>query len=290
MAEAKNKEVKDVERIEIEPTTDDEIVEPAPESSPETDGEAEGKEPEAEPEKKEQLVSKQIPPVEPAPKVQESEGGDDLQEVDGETPKERALRREVTRLRREGRQARASELLGAPPAPEAKAELSPEKRKVLEKYKPEEISALREAIDVLSDEMGFVRKDQLSTSNYVDHANNELNSFLEKHTEYLPENDKGGILWGAFKREYDLFKQPSNPKDFKKIFERVHRDVFGIKPAGPLKEVNAQQEKKQVASHAGGSQRPTAPAQRKEGVVPQGARLDMLKGFSEEEKAEMFGE
>src|SRR5205085_1980645 len=120
---------------------------------------------------------------------------------------------------------------------------------------------------------------------YVDRANDELNSFLDKHKEYLPENDKDGILWTAFKTEYGLYKQPSNPKDFQKIFERIHRDVFGIKPAGALTTVNAQREKVKVASHAGAS--PTLPATREKKATPGGLRLDMLKGFTDEEKAEL---
>lgn len=212
------------------------------------------------------------------------EDDDGLAEVADETPRERALRLEVTRLRNLGKGERKGELGIRTPAAQQKQEMSPERKKVLEKYKPEDLATLKEVFDVMAEDMGFVRKDQLGASTYQEKAGEELDKFIEAHPEYLPENDKDNVLWGRFKEEYGLYKQPENPKDFKKIFEKVHRDVFGIKPAGDNKTINASKEKIKVASHSGASK--PAPQQQR-AKAPAGVRLDMLKGFTEEEIAEL---
>lgn len=286
-------EVKDVERVEVTTTTDDELVESdetegtdADSSQQETEGEsADDDESEGET-KPDEIVSRQNAPAAAPAAKPEADGNVDLAEIEGETPRERALRLEVTRLKREGRQDRIREVLPHAPATATTRELSEDEKKVLGKYKPEELNALREVLPTLAKEMGFVRQDELGATTYQEKSQEVLDSFLEKHPEYLPENDKDGTLWGAFKAEYGLYKQPSNPKDFQKIFERVHRDVFGIKPASGLTKVNAAREKVSVASHAGASST-AKPAPARQGRAPQGLRLDMLKGFSTEELAEL---
>ena len=284
-ADANEPEVKDVGISHVEPAGDDEelVDDPEqtdPESSPEEEAEGAEEETPADPEPDLETTPPAAKPTEIA-----------LHEVPGETPRERAMRREITRLRNLSRQNRTGEIITAPAAePHQVRELAPEKKAILERYNPEELTALREVVDVLAEDMGLVRKDQLNQETYVDRANTELNSFLDKHPEYLPENDKDGTLWGAFKTEYALYKQPTNPKDFAKIFDRVHRDVFGVKPAGALPNTVAQQAKKNVASHTGASA--AAPASKGMSRVsqPQGVRLDMLKGFSDDELAEFGAE
>ena len=279
-------EVKDVEVSYVEPAGDDEEIiesEPTdPDSSPdETDDK--GDEPEVSP-----TVQKK-PQPEPATKPEKEVGDDGLADIDGETPRERAMRAEIKRLRSRERKERSDELLHEARPTQNKPEISEDKRKILEKYKPEEIGALREAIDVLADEMGFVRKGELSQNSFVEKATEQLNAFTDKHPEYLPENDKDGTLWAAFKEEYALYKQPTDPKDFKKIFEKVHSSVFGIKPEVALNKVNAQREKINVASHKSAS--PQSGNNRSNGrpVASTGLRLDMLKGFDADEIDNMTG-
>lgn len=217
---------------------------------------------------------------------------DGLEDVVDETPRERALRAEVTRLRTNARKERSDELLGnaGKPAPTAKKELDDNEKAVLGKYKPEEVAALKDIFPVLAKEMGFVRQDDLAGKTYADVAQDKLDGFLEKHPEYLPENDKEGTLWGAFKDEYAIYKQPENPRDFAKIFDKVHAIVFGIKPAAAPLKANAQREKTKVASHQGANSANRIAAAREGKPSASGLRTDMLKGFSAEEKAEMFGD
>lgn len=299
MAGTNEEVVKDVDVVHIEPAGKDaEDIDDTEETDPESTQEETGDESEddeSEDKGKPDALSQRqtTPPAEGAKEPADDKGkDDDLAEIEGETPRERALRLELTNQRRINRQLRGEDLgiSKAPPAQAgAKKELTPEKAAVLGKYKPEEIQALKEVFPVLAEEMGFVRQDELAGTNYAERAQESLDNFLEKHPEYTPEKDPDGTLWNAFKAEYGMYKQPSNPKDFAKIFDRIHRDVFGIRPKGDLKTVNAGKEKARVASHAGASSAPAAPrAQR--AAAPQGLRVDMLKGFTDEEKAELLGD
>ena len=295
MAATDGPDVNDREVVHITPAGDDEEVILPEGTDPASEGdEGEEVEDDTDTTKPDEIVKTKKPPAENAGADEGTGtvGSDGLKDVDGETPRERALRKELTDTRKQLRGERGQEVFGGQhPAPQPKrGELSDQDKSVLGKYKPEEIGALKEVLPVLAKEMGYVRADDLAGQSYADKAQETLDSFLEKHPEYLPENDTNGTLWNAFKAEYGLYKQPANPKDFSKIFDRIHRDVFGIKPAGPLAKVQAQQEKTKVASHAGASSTTAAPRERAGKPAAQGFRTDALKGFTDEEKAEMFGE
>lgn len=264
-------------------------VEPTEAEPAAADDSQEGSEGEGEPEAgakdpKEQLVRRQPEP--------ETVPVDDLAEVEGETPRERALRLEVTRLKGIARKDRGAELLGTDPLPPpVKKELDPQMVEVLKKYKPEEIQSLREVLPVLAQEMGYVRSQDLSATTYTEKASSELDTFLEKHKEYLPENDKDNLLWGRFQEEYKLYKQPTDPRDFRRIFDKIHKDIFGIKVAGEGKsKVQAAERKVQSASHIGASTPTRAAITQKQKTNTSGLRLDKLQGFTDEELADMTGE
>lgn len=266
-----------IERSEVTPAGDDEeLVEGSPDSS--QDGEGDDADDANKPDeliKRNTTPPAQVTPKTPAP-------------VENETPRERALRQEVERLRGENRRARGAELLGkAPVTPAEKKELSPDKASVLAKYKPEEISSLREVLPVLAEEMGYIRQDQLGATTYQEKANEALDTFLSSHQEYLPENDKDNVLWARFREEYATFKQPTDPKQFSKIFERVHREVMGIQPAANLAPIIAAQEKVKVASHAGAPSSTGINRPGNRGASKSGLRTDMLKGFSDKEIADL---
>ena len=284
-------EVKDVERVEVTPAEDDEETVKSPDSSQEDTEEGEDEstpeseaptEPEKEPEAPEPEPQKETP------EADEKYG--EVKPVEGETKREFALRLENARLRDEVRGHQSQEILTPPPAP-TKKELSPEKKKVLDKYKAEDINTLKEVFDVMAEDMGFVRQEQLGATAYQQKAGEVLDEFLEKHPEYQPQNDAGNVLWNRFKEEYSLYRPTQNPRDLKKILDKVHKEVFGIKPIADFNKQESTKEKMKVASHSGSSR----PAPSREGVkrtnAPvQGLRTDMLKGFSEEEIADLSGE
>jgi hypothetical protein len=200
----------------------------------------------------------------------------------GETPKEWALRKEVETLRGKLRKERTDELFVPSEVSKIKT-ISPEKQKLLEKYDKTQLDELGEIIKAQAEELGFVKKDELRAETYKETADNLLNTFLEELPEYLPENDKDNTYWNRCKEEFGLYKQPQNPKDFKKIYNRVHESIFGIK-TGNLNKINAQQEKLKVASHTG---KTIGGVAKQTKSTPEGLRLDMLKGFEKEEIDEL---
>lgn len=288
-------EVKDIERIEIAPAEGENVDEDEKDTqsdSSQTKNNEEGDKPESkdsdtsdddtveEPEKKTEAKTA-------APKTEDTERYGDVKRSSGESDREFALRIENARLRDEVR-GNMSKGVFTPPATQAKKELSPEKKKVLDQYKPEDIQKLEQVFDAMAEGMGFVRKTELGASSFQEKAGEILDEFLEKHPEYMPENDRGGILWKRFQDEFSIYKTPENPKVIKKILDKVHREVFGIKSAAAINNNEAAKEKIKVASHSG-SPRPTPSREGvKRNVAPQGLRTDMLKGFSDEEIAE-FG-
>lgn len=296
-----------MERVEVTPAEgNDDVILPEgtdPESPQENEGGPDGGEadPEADPSddspdgKPEGL--RRTPPGAPAPAVapaaaapaSDPSNPQNLKRQPNETPREFALRIELTKTRGLLRTQRTDEIMGTirpnAPAPAAPGEPSEAAKAVLGKYKPEELAALREVLPVLAEQMGFVRKDEIAGSTYAEKAQDSLDGFLTKHPEYLPENDPEGTLWNAFKVEFGQYKQPTNPKDYARLFEKVHQEVFGIQPGGTLPKVVAAQKKITVASHAGASG-PTAPSRqsRPGSAAGSGLRLDMLKGFDDETK------
>ena len=299
MSEEENKEpeVKFIERHEVAPAGGDDVDDPEKETqldssqektndeegteedeTPESDGTDDSDEEEPEPVTVQKTVTDST----------ENEKYGEVKPLQGETKREFALRIENARLREQVRGDRAKEILTPAPAP-IRQEISPERKKVLERYKPEDVQNLKEILDVMGEDMGFVRKDQLGASSYQEKATEVLDDFLEKHPEYLPQNDPGNILWNRFRDEYGIYKQPENPRALKKILDKIHKDVFGIQPASAFNRNEAAKEKINVASHSSSSR----PAPSREGVkrnaVPQGLRTDMLKGFSDEEIADLTG-
>lgn len=284
MTDENNKEVKDIERVEVAPTADEELVDdpekPGQESSPEEkpEGETPTETIETPPKTESTKVAIIVPTL---PKVDEVDG---IKRLADETDREFAQRLEINRLRGKLRTERTEDIVGKPPIVQQRKEISPEKKKVLDRYKPEQIAELGEVFEALADNMGFVKKDQLESQTFIQKGEEELQTFLGAHPEYLPENDPQGLNWGKFKENYGQYKPPTNAKDFKRLFEKVHRDTFGIQPKGDLGKINAAKEKITVASHTGASSptgkttdRPTT------GRRATGLRTDMLKGFSDEE-------
>ena len=288
MAQENEAEVKFVDRVEVTPAEGeniDEEIETPQDSSPETIEEDIENE-ETEEESIEEETPTEEEPEESEVVVNNNEKYGEVKHLQGETPREFALRIENARLRDDNRKKQSGEIFIAPPAI-SKTELSPERKKVLEKYKPEDIQTLKEVFDVMAEDMGFVKKEQLGQSSYQEKATEVLDEFLENHPEYQPKNDPGNILWDRFKSEYSLYKQPDNPRALKQILNKIHKDVFGIQSTTALNKNEAAREKIKVASHSSSS-RPTPSREGvKRNVVSQGLRTDMLKGFSDEEIEEL---
>jgi hypothetical protein len=93
------------------------------------------------------------------------------------------------------------------------------------------------------------------------------------------------VLWGRFKSEFQLYKVPENPRDLKRIFNKIHQDIFGVKSDEGLKKINAQKEKIKVVSHSGGSA--TRGQSSSEGARLTPEQRSHFKGFSEKDFEEL---
>lgn len=264
-----SEEVKDfTQTVHIDPSgtnDDDELVEEEETETPSSSSDEE-KEPEAEESSKEEeseLVADE-PKTEPKP-------------VEGETPRERALRLETTRLKGLLREQKREELFVKQPF------IQQQKDEDFSEYDSEELARFEK----LATKMGFAKKDEIIRQTVMDKNNNEFESFLEAHPEYAPENDTDGTLWNQFKSEFALYNPPQDPKTLKKVLNKVHNEVYGVQPAKNLSKISASQEKIKVASHTGASAGKSTVLTKTQ--APSGLRLDAMKGFSPEEIKQIFG-
>jgi len=304
--------VSDVEKVELEPSLDEEgeevITKPedieekeTPSESPAEKEPSETEEEEEEGEEKEKLITQiRKEKGEPSeseedkgfvePSDEESEG--EIKRLSNETPREYALRLEVTRLKRGNREKRAKDLLGEeePEKPSGITqaqynELNEDEKSLLGQYDANELSTFEKILDVLAKKHGWVKREDLASSTRSQVSNDILDNFLQVHSEYLPENDRDNVLWGRFKSEFQLYKIPENPRDLKRIFNKIHRDIFGVKSDEELKKIDAQKEKLRVVSHAGGSAVRGQSSSKGARLTPE--QRSHLKGFSEKDFEEL---
>ncbi len=210
-----------------------------------------------------------------------------------ETPRERALRLKVERLQGEDRKKKADDLLDKPDIPTEKKEISQDKKDRLAKFDAEEVENLREILEVMGDELGFVKKDEHQKSSYETQAKDALEDFLEEHPEYSPENDKGDILWNRFKSEFEQYKKPDSPRGLKKLFKKIHNEVVGIKPASDLRKIEAGKEKIESASHSASKSKSKNKSEQivdsSKTTIDRETAERGLKGFSKEEMDDLLG-
>lgn len=204
----------------------------------------------------------------------------EIKPVEGETPRERALRLETTRLRNLLRQERKDELLPVKKQDESQLKIDDE----LAQYDPEELKRF----DTLARKMGFVKNEELEQRTSKEQMDGVLEDFLQEHPEYAPENDTDGVMWNQLKSEFSLYNAPKDPKTLRKVLAKAHNDIVGIQPAAKLTKINASREKIKVASHAGAAttKESKAPVRKSQ---PSGHRTDMMKGFSDEDLKDIFG-
>lgn len=260
---SKDEELVEETENETQSSSSDEKNEPEPETEEEIEKETTEEETQEVEESEEEEQEAEAPIIEPKP-------------VEGESPRERALRMETTRLKGLLRKERQEELFVKKPID------SKSQDEDLAEYDPEELKRF----ELLATKMGFAKKDELIRETVYEKNNNEFESFLEAHPEYSPENDTNGVLWNQFKSEFNLYQSPQDPKTLKKILNKVHNEIFGVQPAKNLNKITASQEKIKVASHTGAS---AGNKVNRQSQRPSGLRLDALKGFSDDDINEIFG-
>ncbi len=211
--------------------------------------------------------------------------------VEGETPREKALRLQVQALRGDLRKANMTKGMEGEKKPTSPA-VSERMKKLQETYTPEELRNMQEAIDVLAEANGYVK----SSQTYQETVNGVVDSFIEENPEYKPNNDPEDARWNRFQEilkdgTYNL--SGKTPKQLAVIFKKVKADVdeeLG-EPATVTKakakevetrKVAAQTQKIKSVSHSGGSKAPVA--------KPTANKIDpnvraMFKDFADEDLA-----
>jgi len=279
--ENNNEEVKDfVDTVKIDPSKDDELVD-EDESETHEDSSTQENDTDDNPDEEDEDESEESEEDTEDEDEDSTEEDEDHQEeetkkdepkpVEGETPRERALRLETTRLKALLRKERQDELFVS------KKSKKDDSDDELSGYDPDELKRFEQ----IATKMGFAKKDEIAS----DKNNSEFDSFLEAHPEYLPENDSDGVLWDQFKSEFNLYVAPSDPKSLKKVLNKVHKEIFGTQPQKNLNKINASREKIKVASHTGASAEKTPKVKKS---VNHDLRIDAMKGFTDEEKEELF--
>jgi hypothetical protein len=172
--------------------------------------------------------------------------------VEGESPREYALRKEVEHLRKKNRDILRDGVTSKTRAPQSQLDVSD---LLAEGYSEADIESSKKLIAKLAPALGFVNKAQT----YQETANQALDEFVEEHPEYLPKNDKDDIRWGKFIEiigtDYNLSNK--TPKQLKAIYEKVDRDVKGefgeAQVINQDNKIKAQVQKISSVSHTGGN-------------------------------------
>lgn len=170
--------------------------------------------------------------------------------VEGETPKEQALRIQIQKLREKIRDK--DEVIKI-----AQPIISDEEYEALkDEYTPEELQKVEKLFDVIGKKKGYVKAEDI----YTQSGNEVLEAFIEKHPEYKPENDLDDFRWNTFKNilTKDYNRVGKQPKELTKLFEKVNRDVleeFGESPKKTISssKLNAEIQKVRSVSHTGGT-------------------------------------
>lgn len=136
---------------------------------------------------------------------------------------------------------------------------------------------------------GLVPKSELEQYNYDSQHKTAEQSFYEKHTEYLPQNDKDDVLYNALKQELSLYARPSNPSLIAKLFEKAHAEVKKqyprfFKESTITEKVNANQ-RINSAALGGGNTGGSTPKPNKDAKNLSAMQIQALRqgGWSEEE-------
>jgi len=210
--------------------------------------------------------------------------GDELKPVAGETPRERALRLEVTRLKRESRDSRKNDLLKTEGSKEVKLDAAEDE--ALAQYDPNQLKDLEKILSKL----GYAKKDEVISTVSKTTSDAILSEFLDKHPEYLIENDHDNILWNRFRSEFNLYKQPDSPQQFRQVLERAHRAVMGIATkTTPVSKTTIAAGQAKIKAVAQGGTTTSKGTKNSSSPLIDPSLTKYLKGFSKEDLQELYG-
>ena len=158
--------------------------------------------------------------------------------------------------------------------------------------KQKQLDKVEEAIDDLKDThpddvkliervlqaKGYVRKEDVEKRIYSETQQQQLNSFLDEHPEYKPENDTQDLNWQRLQRELEVYRMPQDPKKVGEVLERAHKSISGFSDGRSF------ETKKHLAKTAGvGGGQSSSSSSRMKSLSPEQAEAYRRGGWSEEE-------
>lgn len=193
--------------------------------------------------------------------------------VDGETPREKALRLEIQRLRKKGREAKKTDTGGRRQKSDAN----------FSDYSQDEL----ERTQKLLDDMGYVNKEDM----YQQTVDTVLGDFIADHPEYSEADDEGDVMWGILQNtilsDYNIMNK--TPGQLRRIYEKAHRDITDedepVTVKRNVRALAAQKQKMNSASHTGGTKKKSSNKKTKTMKMDSATR-GMFKDFSDEDFAE----
>ena len=202
--------------------------------------------------------------------IEQESDDEDEKKVIGLKAEEERLRSQIVELRKERR--------------EIKSQPIKEESLIVEDLK-DVAEADIQVIEKVLKAKGYVKKDEIDSMTYTERLETYKNDWLEKHPEYLPENDPDDKNWNALQKEINTFyKAPADPKKIMGVLERAHRELKGtsLMPQRKSSQTLAAKEKLKVNSMAGkGGGTKQAPK------IKSNLDKSYLKGFTEEELEEL---
>ena len=110
-----------------------------------------------------------------------------------------------------------------------------------------------EIVEKVLKSKGYITQAEAKKMSYESTKQDILNTWLENHPEYKPENDVDDSKWNALQREVGIYKLPEDPRDIKDRLDRAHREISKSKsdPTLPVRK----QQVKTAGIGAGGVQR-----------------------------------
>jgi hypothetical protein len=214
--------------------------------------------------------------------------------VEGETPRERALRLEVERVKRANRQLKGDKLLKDVKPVVTPVTLTEEDQKALESYDPEQLANLRKVTGIIAKQEGWVKKDEFSNEQRQQELKDSFDDWMDQNPEFSEDQDPDGVMWKALQHAYkernEYRPPPKNSKELNRVLNGIKKDLFGVTvttDTTDLRKVEAQKEKIKVSSHGAGSSAATKPKSKTvdpeiDTLIKSGA----MKGFDDKDLEE----
>lgn len=212
----------------------------------------------------------------------DSSEASEVPEEKTETVEVEALRKERERILNEIRDLRTErrELRSKPVEP-----------LIVDKPKEDELTDVNPADVTLIEKVlrskGYVHKDELQQHTYKKEADAVKDAWLEKHPEYLPENDPDDANWKALNTAIQsYFKAPANPKDVSRILDMAHAMVSPRNPLPVRTGATTEAAKQKIAVSSKGAS--GAGSKSTSASPSKDVSKEHLKGFSDEDIKELF--